>query len=475
MEPASYQERVAGEIGAYEDCLEVHELPPIFHYWSNRYVRPKLEAFGFAHPHEMFGRYLGQQCRRRGEGARFLSLGAGNCDLEIQAAAQLRAEGHTGFVIDCVDLNAAMLERGMLAAGDAGLGSHIHAIHADLNRWTAERQYDAVMANQALHHVLKLEDLFAQVRGSLTPGGCFLISDIIGRNGHDRWPEALEIVQQFWRRLPPAYRFNRQLQRYEELYRNQACPGATFEAIRSEEILPLLLDTFHFQLFIGFANIIDPFVDRSFGYNFDATAEWDRAFIDEVQERDEREILSGRIKPTHMLAVVGTEGQIPPLFPAPLSPQFCLRPPGLARAAEPQAVAQSYQWEGWPQQPSREAEIGARLAEAERQIAGLKHDLEERTAWARKLEAQLAERTAWALTLERGVQEANAVAGRLEEQFQERTAWALRLEQQLQERTAWALQLQKSLRRLAWAARLDGLVGGLLHRVRLGLRRARAV
>src|SRR6266849_2532766 len=46
--PTTYGTRIAAEKDIYRDCLEVHSLPEIFHYWSNRYVRPKLEALGFS-------------------------------------------------------------------------------------------------------------------------------------------------------------------------------------------------------------------------------------------------------------------------------------------------------------------------------------------------------------------------------------------------------------------------------------------
>ena len=43
----------------------------------------------------------------------------------------------------------------------------------------------------------------------------------------------------------------------------------SFEGIRAQDILPLLVERFTFDEFIGFGNVIDPFVDRSFGPNFD--------------------------------------------------------------------------------------------------------------------------------------------------------------------------------------------------------------
>jgi SAM-dependent methyltransferase len=316
------------EKGVYNDCVKVHDLPEIFHYWSNKHVRPKLEALGFSAPNEMFRKYLEEQCRLgKHDAQRFASIGAGNCDLEIALASHLRAQGWSGFVIDCIDLNAAMLERGRAAAAKEGVEEQINFVNADFNQWTPVHEYDALIANQTLHHAMNLEGLFSQIKTCLKPNGSFIISDIIGRNGHQRWPEALEIVHEYWRKLPPSYRFNRQLQRYEELYENWDCSEESFEGIRAQDILPLVLANFHFRLFFGFANVIDPFVDRAFGYHFDAKAQWDRAFIDQVHQRDEEEIRAGHIKPTHMLAVVTKNAETPTLFHEPLRPEFCVRSP----------------------------------------------------------------------------------------------------------------------------------------------------
>ena len=456
LEDPTYLARLGKEKKIYENCLDVHELPAIFHYWSDTYIRPKMEAFGFSNPNQLFCRSLEEQCQRRTAGdLRFVSIGSGNFDLEIEIALDLRSRGHS-FVMDCVDLNPAMLERGRAAAAEADVSGQIHVVQADLNEWKPEAEYDAVIANQALHHVLHLEDLFAKVKASLKPQGRFVISDIIGRNGHERWPEALEIVHEFWRKLPPSYRYNHQLNRYEELFENRACSGESFEGIRSQDILPLLVEHFQFQLFLGFANVIDPFVDRSFGPNFDATADWDRAFIDAVHRRDEAELTAGRIKPTHMVAVVGKERGVPSVFHPPMSPEFCVRPPWPVASATP--MVDAYDWGAWPHSPLRQLEFACRrLAETENRLHELDRDLhreiEERTAWARRLETELNERTVWALSLEKDV------AGR--------TAWARDLEKELEERTAWAHRLEDELKRLEWAARLDRRLRRLRHYARM--------
>jgi SAM-dependent methyltransferase len=220
-----------------------------------------------------------------------------------------------------------MLERGRMDASQKGVGNYIGGLQADFNRWEPENEYDAVIACQSLHHVINLEGLFNQIKDALKPNGLFIISDMVGRNGHRRWPEAFRIVQEFWRQLPQPYRFNHALRRHEESYVNWDCSTEAFEGIRSQDILPLLLENFHFQLFLAYGNVIDPFVDRGFGHNFDVNSEWDRNFIERVHERDVQEMLVGRIKPVHMEAVVRKEPCEAMQFEPPFTPEFCVRRP----------------------------------------------------------------------------------------------------------------------------------------------------
>ena len=98
-----------------------------------------------------------------------------------------------------------------------------------------------------------------------------------------------------------------------------------FEGIRAQDILPLLTRRFDFELFIGFGNIIDIFVDRTYGPNFDPANEWDRSFIDRVQALDQAEIESGRVKPTHMLAALTRQPVSHTKMHKHLSPKFCVR------------------------------------------------------------------------------------------------------------------------------------------------------
>jgi SAM-dependent methyltransferase len=472
LSDTDYRASVEEEKCRYENCTDVHDLPDIFHYWSNRYVRPKLEPLGFVDTRGMFRKYLDLHCRIGSKAAHFVSLGSGNCDLEIRLALDLRSQGHEDFVIDCVELNPAMLERGRVAAHAAGIEHRLNPVSADLNTWIPSFEYDAVLACHSLHHVVNLEGLFEGVKRSLRPKGVFLISDMIGRNGHRRWPEALEIVHEFWEKLPPSYRFHRLLQCYDETFENRDCSVEGFEGVRSQDILPLLVDRFHFQVFVGFGNVIDPFVDRGFGPNFDAGAEWDRHFIDEVQRRDEQELESGRLKPTHMMAVVGNEICERIIQAGHQSPRFCVRLPTTVPDAP--AVPGTYDWGSWPHPMEMELQVAcSRLAESgsvlhrtidwalrlqselgalTERSARLQREFEERTEWALSLEKDLArhvdlavhfrdefkETSSWALNLE-------AERIRLEYRLRQREAAIAELEAQLQSRCDWALSIQKEL------------------------------
>lgn len=329
--PSGYEQRIESELKNFQQCENVHELPDIFHYWSNKYVLPMMQPYGFTNPYDFFLEYLLRVVRDNPEGtAKIASVGSGNCDLEVILAEKLRAQGYDNFQIDCLDINPSMHARGKLLAEQKNVLEHINFIEADFNFWEPpKKSYSAIMANQSLHHVQELEKLFSAISRALKDGGTFVISDMIGRNGHQRWPEALELVNQFWAELPESYRFNRQMSRMENQYINHDCSTSGFEGIRAQDILPLLVERFKFEFFLPYGNIIFPFVDRSFGHNFDAGNQWDLDFIDRVHLADENGMLSGYLKPSSMLAVVRNE-DIPTTLRDPrLSPEQCIRWPNL--------------------------------------------------------------------------------------------------------------------------------------------------
>ncbi len=226
-----------------------------------------------------------------------------------------------------MDLNPHMLDRGKRLAQEKGVASQMQFVNEDVNSWRPLKTYQVIMANQSLHHFLELETLFEKTHSALAPDGYFLTDDIIGRNGHMRWPEALAFVHEFWKELPERYTYNQQLKRFEPEHDNWDCSIEGFEGIRAQDILPLLIQKFQFDLFVGYGNVIDVFIDRSFGHNFNPEIDWDREFIDRVHCTDETKIEQGTIKPTHMTAAMTKQQTSRTKIHKHLTPEFCVRWP----------------------------------------------------------------------------------------------------------------------------------------------------
>jgi SAM-dependent methyltransferase len=323
-------DRAKDELRFFSQPTDVHALPPIAHYWSEKYLTPMLRQFGVSNAHECIRSYLAELCRSsRPNRCTFLSVGSGNGEAEICMAQWLTEQNLGNFSFECLDMNGELLEQGKRRALDSGVASHFSFRPCDINHWTPSRKYDAIVALQSLHHVLELENLLDQIREALSDDGYFLSDDMIGRNGHQRWPEALILIQRLWQELPDTHKYNHQLARLERRFQNWDCSVAGFEGIRSQDILRLLVERFHFQLFFVFGNLIDVFIDRGFGHNFDPERQWDREFIDRVHAVDTWHLERGLITPTHMIAAMKKFPVEHRLIHKHFTPGFSLRKSGL--------------------------------------------------------------------------------------------------------------------------------------------------
>lgn len=287
----------------------MHELPDIFHYWSNKYLRPKLNAlFGVDTIVDFYAEYFRRATVGQPGPYRFASLGAGECSLEIQIAVRLKAQGLSGFTIECFELSPVLIERAMVAARQAGVTDQVQIAAVDLNQWTPTGgYYTGIMASHSLHHFVELEQIFSSCHQSLKPTGVFVTNDMIGRNGHMRWPEVLKWVDGIWRFLPDRLKFNQQLNCFDAEFVNRDCSKESFEGVRAQDILPLLIHRFGFTHFLACGGLVDVFIDRGYGHNFATTNEKDTALIDFIETLNSSLLAQGCIKPTMMFAVMSPD------------------------------------------------------------------------------------------------------------------------------------------------------------------------
>ncbi|MEA2158180.1 MAG: hypothetical protein QOD66_560, partial [Solirubrobacteraceae bacterium] len=266
----------------------------------------------------------------------------------------------------------AMIERALELAHELGLGDRVLARQADLNTWTAQAPADIYIAIHSLHHVVELEHLYDQVAKSITPDGVLLVNDMVGRNGHVRWPEAGSLVHRIWNLAPRRYRYNHYVGVVDEVFPDIDCSGEGFEGIRAQDVLPLLLQRFYPDVLIGFGNVADPFVDRVYGPNFDPGNPEDAAFIDAVATLDEAAIDLGIITPTHLVASFRAQ-PVRCRHPRNRSPERIVRPTGAASL--PDAVVLQAELElalgRYRELRARKiVQLGLRGADSARRLAG---------------------------------------------------------------------------------------------------------
>jgi SAM-dependent methyltransferase len=316
----TYDAKVSAELERYADQEEVHDLPAIYHFWSRSYCLPLLQELDFQGLNDFLDRHVADQCAKRApERARLVSLGAGNGDTEIGIAERLRQQGIENLELILLELNPQMLERGMTVARQRGMDDRVVGVQVDLNTWRADGPADIYFANHSLHHVVALESVFAEIESSLSPEGVLLVNDMIGRNGHMRWPEAADLVRRIWSVTPEHYRWNPLQQAVDDTYPDIDCSTSGFEGVRAQDILPLLLERFHPDVYVSFLNIADPFIDRLYGPNFDVNKPEDLAFIDALGRLDDAAIDMQLVTPTHLIASFRTR-PVPCRYPRRRSP-----------------------------------------------------------------------------------------------------------------------------------------------------------
>ncbi len=323
--PAWRAETQGGELINAKNT-QLPELPEIFHYWSNKFLAAEMSRFGFSNSQDFFFHhtktYLNESTKQQ---VKILSIGSGDCAFEIGMAQKLLQWQISNFVFECLDFSEESLQKGREAAALAGLSEYFHFTCEDLNSWRPFRKYGIVLASNSFNSLWNLEGIFDSVKRALKKGGLFIVAELIGRNGRMCWPEALDALKPFWDELPESYRYNRVLERQETQFINHDASREGFEALRTQDVLPLLLERFNFRLFFPYVSITFVFIDRSFGHNFDVEADWDRDFVDRVHLRDETGLQSGELKPTCMLAVLTNRPAETVLRHPALTPQKCVR------------------------------------------------------------------------------------------------------------------------------------------------------
>jgi len=182
----------------------------------------------------------------------------------------------------------------------------------DLERGDLGGPYDAVFANDVLHHITNLEGLYERVRDSLAPGGRLIFSEYVGPNRFQFSDERMDLVKRYFRLLPDRLRYDpfqglllRRRTRPDAAYVEQQDPT---EAVRSEDVLPLARRYFRADAEYPYGgSLLNPLLSEII-VNFDEENPEDTRLLEILCGAEDRLIRAGHLEPDFWIFVGSVPG-----------------------------------------------------------------------------------------------------------------------------------------------------------------------
>lgn len=211
---------------------------------------------------------------------RALSLGCGFGLWERMALA-----ANLALHIDAYDVSEAAITQARAYAAEAGYAERVTYHVADINSIALPHShYDVIFGVSSLHHVRGLEHLFAGCRRALKENGLFLIDEYVGPARFQSSPKAVALINKLIQVLPPRYRTSvyhngQPRETYANIPPDVLAAHDPSEAIRSDEILPVLRQHFEVVDYRPYGGALLHMLLSGTAGNFDPHAEADAALI----------------------------------------------------------------------------------------------------------------------------------------------------------------------------------------------------
>lgn len=233
---------------------------------------------------------------------RVLVLGAGTGWLERALA---KKEG-IGSIVAC-DFAAETVAAAEAAALVEGLDQIRYAVRNLESEPLPEGPFDAVFANDVLHHITDLEGLYGRIHDALAPGGKLLFNEYVGPNRFQYSDERMALINRYFRLIPDHLRFNPY---WGGLFWNRwrtdpvkLAEDDPTEAVRSEDVLPLAREFFETEKEYSYGGgLLNPLLYEIVG-NFDEEKPYDRGLLKILCDAEDRLTRSGRIEPDFRIFV----------------------------------------------------------------------------------------------------------------------------------------------------------------------------
>lgn len=227
---------------------------------------------------------------------RSLSLAGGDMTGEYRF---LKNAGVT--TIDAFDISSGQRDKFFARMGNS-LDIEVNYFIEDVNTIKLkENYYDIVYVQQAYHHFEAIEHVAREINKALTPGGLFVLIDYIGPNFLQRSEKQKLVCRYLWQHLPEKYRTDIEGKVRDDIHIPKKGSLSPFEAIRAEEILQTLTNTFNTEHLFLYAAILFPLIN-CFAQNYGASEE-DAKLIKNFWDLDRLLIETGLVEPNFVRAI----------------------------------------------------------------------------------------------------------------------------------------------------------------------------
>ncbi|HZI50465.1 MAG TPA: class I SAM-dependent methyltransferase [Terriglobia bacterium] len=222
------------------------------HWLQHPLVQARIDAKVTDGTGDRFQYFLRRYLSNKLPVERALTIGCGGGELERGLCKYDFARVHEG-----IDIAERAVSDACSAAENAGF-NHLEYRVADANRVRLpSEKYDVVFGVSAIHHIERLEHLFAEVRKALKPGGYFFLDEYIGPSKFQWTDTQLRVMNEqlsllpseIKRRISDPAEIKSHVERKTVSFMNESDPS---EAVRSGEIVPLLERHFKVLEFKGY-------------------------------------------------------------------------------------------------------------------------------------------------------------------------------------------------------------------------------
>ena len=161
--------------------------------------------------------------------------------------------------------------------------------------------FDAIFANDVLHHITDLEGLYGRIHGALAPEGKLLFNEYVGPNRFQYSDARMDVINRYFRLIPDHLRFNPYWgglfwSRFRVDPAKLAADDPT-EAVRSEDVLPLARKFFEVEAEYAYGGgLLNPLLYEVIG-NFDEQNPYDSRLLQVLCDAEDRLTRSGRLEP----------------------------------------------------------------------------------------------------------------------------------------------------------------------------------